>query len=218
MRPKLTRRKRSTIFSCSPSLSYDTARTEESLRTLASELATVASQHAPEARINLGQSVSSEIRINLIQHMLVNIELGDGRDVAGLRMMLNGAIPPRAEFQRLRWEPFALASIEVTQRRNHEWLYGATLWFMSIAGGDCRWYEIAYKKHALTGGSPVGPFPIQKLEGDFYTQAALASGPGMHVIEVESGPTSIDAEDAPAFIERWLGRLAQAYEGRLRPW
>ena len=35
----------------------------------------------------------------------------------------------------------------------------------------------------------------------------------MHTIEIDSGPLTIDDEDLDAFVERWLGRLAQAYQG-----
>jgi len=39
----------------------------------------------------------------------------------------------------------------------------------------------------------------------------------MQVIEVDFGPTPIDDENDDSFLDRWLTRLAQAYEGRLRP-
>jgi hypothetical protein len=51
----------------------------------------------------------------------------------------------------------------------------------------------------------------------YYGEADRAAGPGMHTIEVEFGPAPIDDENAGSFFERWLTRLAQAYEGRLRP-
>ena len=63
----------------------------------------------------------------------------------------------------------------------------------------------------------TGPFAIQELGNDIYAHAEAAAGPGMHVIEIESGPTAIDDEMSGAFIERWLARLASAYDGRLRP-
>jgi hypothetical protein len=63
----------------------------------------------------------------------------------------------------------------------------------------------------------MGPFAIQHLGNDIYRQADLAGGPGMHTIEVDFGPVPIDDEDSDAFLERWLTRLAHAYEGRLRP-
>jgi hypothetical protein len=80
-----------------------------------------------------------------------------------------------------------------------------------------RWYEAAYKHHAFSNSPVVGPFPIQYLGNDIYGQADRAAGPGMYSIEVEFGPTPIDDENAELFFERWLTRLAQAYEGRLRP-
>ena len=94
---------------------------------------------------------------------------------------------------------------------------GATLWFMRLRGGEARWYEVSYKRHALTRGPLIGPFAIQDVGNDIYGHAEAAAGPGMHVIELESGPTAIDDEMSEPFIERWLGRLALAYNGRLRP-
>ena len=52
---------------------------------------------------------------------------------------------------------------------------------------------------------------------DIYRHAALAAGQGMHVFEVESGPTPVDDEHLTTFIERWVSRLSAAYEGKLRP-
>ena len=63
----------------------------------------------------------------------------------------------------------------------------------------------------------IGPFPIQSLGNNIYGEADRAAGPGMHTIEVEFGPTPIDDENAESFFERWLARLAQAYQGRLCP-
>jgi hypothetical protein len=79
-----------------------------------------------------------------------------------------------------------------------------------------RWYEMEYKKHALSGPL-IGPFAIQEIGNDMYRHADLAAGPGMHVIEVNFGPVAIDDENLKSFLERWLARLAQAYSRRLCP-
>jgi hypothetical protein len=82
---------------------------------------------------------------------------------------------------------------------------------------EYRWYEVANRRRALSAGPLVGPFPIQNLGDDIYGVADRVAGPGMHTIEVEFGPTPIDDENAESFFERWLTRLAQAYEERLCP-
>src|SRR3982074_2871618 len=80
-----------------------------------------------------------------------------------------------------------------------------------------RWNEVAYRRHALSSASLIGPFPIQDLGDDIYRHADLAAGPGMHTVAKEFGPVAIDDEDSNSFIERWLTRLAQAYNRRLCP-
>ena len=144
----------------------------------------------------------------------LNISLGE----AHLTVELQGATPPIDLFPNAKWNVAAIGQIEVDQLGRIDWSIGATLWYMELrAGSGYRWYEVAYKRHALFQGPLVGPFPIQKLGYDIYGEADKAAGPGMYVIEVESGPTPIDDENSESFFERWLTRLAQAYEGRLRP-
>jgi serine/threonine-protein kinase len=163
-------------------------------------LAKLAQENAPEA------SVDSNPR-----------KLGMTLGQAHLSVELQGATPPNAQFSSANWDVVAIGQIQVTQIRP-EWSNGATLWYMRLkTAPGYRWYEVAYKRHALFQGALVGPFPIQKLGQDIYGQADRAAGPGMNQIEVDFGPTPIDDEDAEAFYERWLTRLAQAYEGRLRP-
>ena len=75
---------------------------------------------------------------------------------------------------------------------------------MRLRGGETRWFEVSYKRHALPPGPLSGPFAIQESGNDIYRHAEAAARRGMHVIEVESGPTAIDDEMSGAFIERWL--------------
>lgn len=178
---------------------------EQVLKEVAKEMAAVAAHNAPEARI-----VAND-------RMLLSVELGQSPAAAKLELELQGAVPPNVDFSRVQWEPLAIGRIRVAQRRRDEWSHGATLWFMRLRGGETRWFEVSYKRHALTRGPLAGPFAIQELGNDIYAHAEAAAGPGMHVIEIESGPTAIDDEMSGAFIERWLARLALAYDGRLRP-
>jgi len=178
---------------------------EQVLKDLSHEMAAVARHNAPEARINSNE------------RMLLTVELGEAADAAKLEIELQGAVPPNVSFARIQWEPYAIGRVRVLQRRGDEWSQGATLWFMRLRGGEARWYEVSYKRHALTRGPLIGPFAIQDVGNDIYGHAEAAAGPGMHVIELESGPTAIDDEMSGPFIERWLGRLTLAYNGRLRP-
>lgn len=175
---------------------------EQILREIATEMGGVVAHNAPEATVSAGPQI-------------MKIKMGDSG--ATLELVLQGAVPPNVDFSRIGWQPVAIGFINVIQRVRGEWLHGATLWFMRIRDGEYRWYEVSYQKHGLAAGAAVGPFPIQQVGDDIYGHAEAAAGPGMHVLVVQSGPTPIDDENAPAFIERWLGRLAAAYEGRLRP-
>jgi eukaryotic-like serine/threonine-protein kinase len=178
---------------------------EQVLRDLAKEMATVAGQNAPEARI-----VAND-------RMLLSVQLGPSSSSAKLELELQGAVPRNVDFARVHWDLFAIGQILVQQRRPDQWSHGATLWFMRLRGGEARWFEVSYKRHVFTRGPSTGPFPIQELGNDIYAHAEAAAGPGMHVIEIESGPTAIDDEMSEAFTGRWLARLALAYDGRLRP-
>ena len=82
---------------------------------------------------------------------------------------------------------------------------------------EVRWYEVSYKKNALAGAPLAGPFAIQDVSNEIYQRADEAAAPGMSMIELESRPEPIDDENTEQFIERWLARLALAFQGRLRP-
>lgn len=63
----------------------------------------------------------------------------------------------------------------------------------------------------------AGPFPIQEVKGiDMFRAADAAAAPGMSEIEIQFGPEPIDDENIAQFTQRWLERLALAYQGRLR--
>jgi eukaryotic-like serine/threonine-protein kinase len=174
---------------------------ENVFRGLVSELKNIAEHTLSEARLNsLGEG---ELRVSIGQ--------------ADLLIHLEGAVPPNVFFRNGAWQVLALGSIRVWQEEP-PWSHAATLWYMRL-GPDAayRWYEMEYRKHALTKGPPIGPFAIQEIGDDIYGQANLAAGPGMHVIEVNFGPVPIDDENLESFLERWLARLAQAYRRQLCP-
>jgi serine/threonine-protein kinase len=117
---------------------------EQGLRDVAQEMAAVARHNAAEARITSDR-------------MLLSVELGGSPDSAKLEIELQGAVPPNVNFARIQWEPHAIGRIQVLQRRGDEWSHGATLWFMRLRGGEARWYEVSYKRHALTRGPLIAP-------------------------------------------------------------
>ena len=175
---------------------------QQVLRQIAQEFEAVARANEPDA--NIVASAASLI-----------IRMGDS---ATLEFRASEATPPNVTFPNSGWEVRAIARIRVDQIGRNEWKHGATLWYARIRGaGELRWYEVSYKRSALVRGPLIGPFAIQDLGNDIYREADLAAGPGMHTIEVEFGPAPIDDEAINNFIERWLARLAQAYNGRLRP-
>ena len=172
---------------------------EAAFREIVAGLRKLAQENAPEARIE------SDYAIGL------TIAMGQ----AEMQIHSEGAVPTNVFLGSAK--VLAIGSIRVSQK-NPQWSHGATLWYMrSQAVADCRWYEVAYKKNAIASGPIIGPFPIQDVENDIYRHANLAAGPGMHVIQVDFGPTPIDDEDSESFFERWLAHLAEAYGGRLRP-
>jgi eukaryotic-like serine/threonine-protein kinase len=175
---------------------------ENILLAIIARLKDLARQNAPEARIHAPQPGKLEIAMGQAQ----------------LAIELQGGTPPNALFPNAKWNALAIGQVQVRQGAPHEWSHGATLWYMELrTHPGYRWYEVAYRRHALSGGPLVGPFQIQNLGNDIYGEADRAAGPGMHTIEVESGPTPIDDENEESFFARWLTRLAQAYGGRLCP-
>lgn len=174
------------------------------LEGILSRMADVANEHLNEAQICLRQGGLWDL----------DVSIGSARLHAGL----DGPLPPNVTFPYSKWQPLAIGRIEVTQSEPHEWEHGATLWYMRInEKAELRWYEVSYKQNALVGGPLVGPFAIQSLGDSVYQRADEAAGPGMGVIQLESRPEPIDDENTDKFVERWLARLAQAFNGKLRP-
>jgi eukaryotic-like serine/threonine-protein kinase len=175
---------------------------EAALLDIIGKLEVMARDNAPEAQI-----------IQIPRTGGLAITMGQAQMVIDLE----GAVPPNTRFPSARWEVLAIGRIHVKQGAP-PWNHGATVWYMRLRPDTgYRWYEVSYKRHALFAGPLIGPFAIQELGYDIYGEADRAAGPGMHTIEVESGPVAIDDENSDSFFERWLTRLAQAYQGRLRP-
>jgi eukaryotic-like serine/threonine-protein kinase len=120
---------------------------------------------------------------------------------------------PEGSMPNSGWDAVVRATIGVAQKGDRPWSHGATLWFMRVpSGGEFRWHEVSYKQHGLYRGPLQGPFAQTDVN-----DADLAAGPGMHMTVIESGPMAIDDEHVTDFVDRWLGRLARAFSGRLQP-
>jgi eukaryotic-like serine/threonine-protein kinase len=164
---------------------------------------------------NLARDHLSESNIKLVGDGVLAIRIGNK---ALLEFAGQGGIPPNVQFQAARWEVVAIGWVRVTQYAPAKWRHGATLWYMRLAAhSSFRWFEVSYQRNGLVPEPPVGPFPIQDVAEKIYEHADAAAGPGLHTIELVAPPIAIDDENADAFCERWLGRLAAAYNGQLRP-
>lgn len=171
-------------------------------------------RHIIERMKHLVTTNVSEAKIRASLPSSLHVVMGPAEMV----VVLDGATPPDTSFHSAKWSVASMGRIQVRQGAPLEWNHGATLWYMERQPqSGYRWYEVSYRRHALASGPIIGPFAIQNIGNDIFRNADLAAGPGMHVIEVESGPTPIDDENVDTFLDRWLARLAQAYEGRLRP-
>jgi eukaryotic-like serine/threonine-protein kinase len=127
--------------------------------------------------------------------------------------LAQGDAMPADSMPNSKWDPVVAGAIDVRQDTRDKWSHGATLWYMRLPNRtEYRWYEVAYKDNAFASRVLRGPYAAQKLE-----DADHAAGPGMHTVEIQSGPTAIDGEDVQTFVDRWLDRLIKAYHGRLRP-
>lgn len=57
------------------------------------------------------------------------------------------------------WDAVNLATINVTQRKNHEWAHGATLWYVRLpTHREHRWHEVSYQFHVFARRGPTNPF------------------------------------------------------------
>ena len=142
------------------------------------------------------------------EKLLLRIQLGD----AHLVLAGHSGVIPDGSMPNCGWDPVAAGTVAVRQG-DPSWEHGATLWYMRLPGGaEYRWYEASYQDHAMVRVDvPRGPYIAPNLR-----EADQAAGGGMHTIVIEFGPAPIDGEDMPRFIDRWLGLLARAAQGRLR--
>jgi serine/threonine-protein kinase len=162
----------------------------------------------------LAQRDATECGLEESRAKSLTVTLGKAR----LHIEFEGSVPPGVLFGGSKWDVLAIGGIVVSQGHLPTWTHGATLWYMRRqANGAYRWHEVSYRRNAFTAGESIGPFQIQAIGDDIYKHADLAAAPGMHTIEVDFGPTPIDDEDTAIFVERWIERLARAYDGRLRP-
>jgi len=146
--------------------------------------------------INL-RTVSS-IRLgkaNLIVHYLIELGLADEN-----------------KFTKSGWDVLAGATISVSQELpENRW--GASLWYMRRhPNNDYRWHEVPYMTTPIMREHiKYEPFEIKNV-----SDADKAVAPGYGPYQFAHSPEPIDDENKDEFIERWLKRFIQAYQGQLQ--
>ena len=119
----------------------------------------------------------------------------------------DAAFTPRGDME---WEVLACSSITLRtppDRSGHEGM-AHSLWYLRQSDDDAyRWYELAFKHIGLfPRRSTVNPFSLPPGRRD----AQFALSTAIHTIDVAEHPTAIDQGAEEDFVERWIGRLADA--------
>ena len=110
----------------------------------------------------------------------------------------------------VEWEVLASSSIALRTPRDrygHEGM-AHSLWYLRQSEGDAyRWYELAFKVHALyQGRSTIDPFSLPPGSDD----AQFALSAGMYRIDVAKHPVTIDQGAEERFVQRWISFFADA--------
>ncbi len=111
-----------------------------------------------------------------------------------------------------KWEVLASSAIILRTPRDrygHEGM-AHSLWYLRKGQDDAyRWYELAFRTHALVRLPRQRAFePFALPPDDSDAQSALS--PGMHTIDLATHPVPIDQGEEGHFVERWIGCLADA--------
>ena len=122
----------------------------------------------------------------------------------------DAAFAPRSD---ATWEVLAFSSITLRTPRDpygHEGM-AHSLWYLRQSEDTpYRWCEVAFKVHALVPRrSTIDPFSLPPESRD----AQFALSMAMHTIDVAQHPVPIDQGAEEDFVERWIGRLADAVTG-----
>jgi len=166
---------------------------------------------------NLFNRIQENTQTEIIQngsstnlHTVSSIQLGKANLIIDYLMNLDLAYENK--FIRSGWDVLAGATISVSQEiPENRW--GASLWYMRRnPSKDYRWYEVPYMAHPLNRKRlKFEPFYLKNI-----SDADEAAVLGWGKYEIAHTPEPIDDEDENVFIDRWLKRFIQAYNGRLQ--
>jgi hypothetical protein len=141
------------------------------------------------------------------------IDLGNAQlFVMGIRPVEFGDRPIDEDaFRRCGWDVIEGVTITVHQE-NPEYTRSASLWYTDLGSGEgtYRWWEVSYYQPAGLASANNVPFALRELP---VADMANTGRDGQY--RIASRPQAIDDENAEDFYDRWLGILAQAYNGKL---
>jgi serine/threonine protein kinase len=122
---------------------------------------------------------------------------------------------PWGGWEAPKFEVIACASIKIRISKNHYGYEGRShsLWFCDAhEAGRFEWFETAFMHMPLTGrSSAMAPFFMDPGVG-----AAKALWSGMAEYQLAWPFTPVRAADLSDFLDRWIGWLADASQGRLQ--
>ncbi len=179
-----------------------------------------ARQSQRERLAGAGVAVLQSLREALFSRICAEVLLSERRGPDVLRIHNDAQvvlrdrrdpIPPPSRSRLSKWDFVAGAMISVEQFQAR-YVRSASLWYAQRPGeSDFRWYEVAYETSPMLGERRrFEPFAIENV-----IEADRAAGPGMHTIQIASGPHLVDDENAQEFCDRWCSVLARAVNGTL---
>lgn len=114
-------------------------------------------------------------------------------------------------FKSSGWDVISGVTISVYQATAHPYGWGASLWYTKMSEiSQYRWFEIPYMALSYRQPPDYDLFPLLN-----FRDADLAPSSVMHIYQHAARPKTIDDEDTPDFIDRWMQIFAKAVEGRL---
>ena len=169
-------------------------------RQIGEKLKSAVMENAPAAVLNTGMNGSWSIRLNQAELILstvvaTSVAPWEGRQPPRLDVIAHASIRVQFPMNRFRYEG-----------RSH------SLWFCDAKEvGRYGWFETAFMLHPLTSkSSSMAPFAA-----DPGKEAGGALSPGMGGFQSAWPFTPLTISDLNDFVDRWLGWLADAAQGRL---
>lgn len=162
---------------------------------------------------NIKENVPTVILSNISSINLRQLSSAElGRASLNVNYLIEKGLAYENQFIKSGWDVLAGATISVSQEvPQNGW--GASLWYMRRNKIDeYRWCEVGYM---------ADPFKRRKPEFEPYAltdiaAADLTAANGISTYKHAYGPMPFDDENMQLFIETWLKRFSQAYDGKLQ--